>query len=261
MNNEDPPLDFRQAMDDICQKANSRGCSVWIDAEYQDIQSSIDRWAITFMRRHNLERLLIYNTIQTYLKSSRATVQHHLEQASEGGWHLGIKLVRGAYIGQDPRELIHDTKGETDNSYNSIARDLLSSSTSAFELPQGSFPRLNLFLAGHNPESISTAWELASELEQAGNLKATPSFGQLQGMGDHISCALLQRAEVLAKEQKSTGLRASVPKIYKYSVWGTVQECMMYLIRRARENSGGTDRIKDGISAYNNELRRRLLGR
>ena len=261
MNNESPPADFRQAMDDICQKANSRGCSVWVDAEYQEIQSSIDEWAIDFMSRHNHERALVYNTIQAYLKSSRVTVQHHLERASKGGWHLGIKLVRGAYIGSDPRELIYDTKRETDTSYNSIARDLLSSSALAFKLPQGSFPRLNLFLAGHNPESISTAWELAGKLEQAGILKTAPGFGQLHGMGDHISCALLQRAQTLAKKQENTDVRVSVPKIYKYSVWGTVQECMMYLGRRARENSDGTDRIKDGISVYSNELRRRLLRR
>jgi proline dehydrogenase len=46
--------------------------------------------------------------------------------------------------------------------------------------------------------------------------------------------------------------------VYKCLTWGSVQECMQYLLRRAVENSGGTVRMKDGYAAYLGELKRRM---
>jgi proline dehydrogenase len=275
MRNEEPPQAFVEAMDQICEKAKAQGCRLWVDSEQQAVQASIDRWTIPLMRKYNANNTdspVIYNTLQSYLKQSRPKLKAQIAAAQQEGWTLAIKLVRGAYIDSDPRELIHDTKEDTDASYNGIVYDLLSgspelgfstsSSSSSSPSAQDSTPKISLFLAGHNPTSVNAAIDLMQTLSAAGKLKTKPEFGQLQGMADELGCSVLQRADEM---RASSGARAgekivtaAVPLVYKCLTWGSVQECMQYLLRRAIENSGGTARMKDGYAAYLAELRRRI---
>jgi hypothetical protein len=240
-------------MHQICQKAQAQGCRIWVDSEQHAVQTAIDRWAIPFMRKYNTNgSALVYNTLQAYLKHSRSKLHSQLALAQQEGWTLAIKLVRGAYIDSDPRERIHDTKEDTDNSYNSIVHDLLSGGTNLGFTPE-EMPKVQLFLAGHNPASVNAAIDLMQSLSSAGKLHIKPEFGQLQGMADELGCSVLQRADGL-REQGAV----AVPLVYKCLTWGSVQECMQYLLRRAVENSGGTARMKDGYRAYVGELRRRV---
>ena len=245
-------------MQQICQKAQAQGCRIWVDSEQDTVQTSIDRWAIPFMRAYNTNpngSALVYNTLQAYLKHSRSKLTSQLALAQQEGWTLAIKLVRGAYIDSDPRERIHDTKEDTDDSYNGIVHDLLSGSANlglTTTTPE-SMPKVQLFLAGHNPASVNAAIDLMQTLSAAGKLQTKPEFGQLQGMADELGCSVLQRADGL-REQGA----GAVPLVYKCLTWGSVQECMQYLLRRAVENSGGTARMKDGYRAYMGELRRRM---
>ncbi|KAK5108525.1 hypothetical protein LTR62_008265 [Meristemomyces frigidus] len=259
MQNRAPCKEFLEATDAVCRKAAAQNCRIWIDAEQQALQSTIDLWTIQLMQRWNTNgKALVYNTVQAYLKASRTKLKHQLALAQAGGWALGIKLVRGAYIGTDPRHLLHDTKQDTDDSYNSIVRDLLSGSN--LGMREQDFPKnVRLFLAGHNPDSVSAAWNLVQTLNEEGRLKVVPDFGQLQGMGDVLGCTFLQRRESLASEA-ATGKDIIVPRLYKCLTWGSLHECMQYLFRRAVENSGGVDRMRDGMVAYKAELRRRLFG-
>ena len=78
-------------------------------------------------------------------------------------------------------------------------------------------------------------------------------------MGDVTGCQILQQCEDLQAEKKNDKTDVVIPKVFKCLTWGTVQECMQYLFRRAVENSGGTDRMRDGLSANFHELRRRIL--
>jgi proline dehydrogenase len=269
MRNEEPPAAFIDAMDRICEKAKAQGCRIWVDSEQQAVQASIDRWTIPLMRKYNANNTdypLLYNTLQSYLKESRPKLKAQVAAAQQEGWTLAIKLVRGAYIDSDPRELIHDTKEDTDASYNGIVHDLLSGSPelgfSSSSSAQDSSPKIHLFLAGHNPTSVNAAIDLMQTLSAAGKLKTKPEFGQLQGMADELGCSVLQRADELrtrAGEKNATAAAAAaVPLVYKCLTWGSVQECMQYLLRRAVENSGGTARMKDGYAAYLAELRRRV---
>lgn len=241
-------------MDQICAKAQSQGCRIWVDSEQHAVQTSIDAWTIPFMRKYNSNNStpLVYNTLQAYLKSSRLKLQSQLTLAQKENWTLAIKLVRGAYIDSDPRERIWETKEETDASYNSIVHDLLSGSN--LGVPPEKMPQVRLFLAGHNPFSVSTAIDLMQSLSASGTLKTTPEFGQLQGMADELGCKILNRAD----ELRGQSGKAAVPLVYKCLTWGSVQECMQYLLRRAIENSGGTDRMRDGYRAYAREVRRRV---
>ena len=255
-------------MDAILQKATDRNCRIWIDAEQQALQPSIDRWTINLMRKYNRNgKAVLYNTLQAYLKTSRPKLQHQLQLAHREGWTLAIKLVRGAYIENDIRDRIHDTKAQTDESYNGIVRDLLRGRVEG--IPEHDFPHIQLFLAGHNATSVAAANKLIYDLQAQGKLKTLPDFGQLQGMADGLGCELLQHGEDAARracDESTTSAAAAaacppvkVPRVYKCLTWGSVQECMQYLVRRAVENHGATGAVKDGMPALVRELRRRLF--
>jgi len=244
----------------IIDRALAQNARIFVDAEHDKFQHTIDRWTIDLMRRHNRNgKMLIYNTIQAYLKNARQKVEHHLQLAHTEGWTLAFKLVRGAYIAQDPRHIIHDTKDQTDDCYNSITRDLLTSNMPG--IPRSEFPSIGLLLAGHNTESVEKATSLVRELARKGTLRTVPEFGQLQGMSDSLGCRILQDSEAMNKELASMGKRVVSLKVYKATPWGSVQECMQYLIRRAVENRAATERMRDGMRELAAELRRRIVGR
>ena len=257
----DPPRAFLDAMDAILQKATAQNCRIWVDAEQQVLQHCIDRWTIDLMRKYNRNgKGVLYNTLQAYLKASREKLEHQLQLAHSEGWTLAIKLVRGAYIENDIRDRIHDTKAQTDDSYNGIVRDLLTGTVTG--VPAHDFPKMQLFLAGHNAVSVSKASHLIRDLQEQGALKTLPEFGQLQGMADQLGCELLQHGEetlARAEETMGAGRAVAVPRVYKCLTWGSVQECMQYLVRRAVENHGATGAVKDGMPALARELRRRMV--
>ena len=234
MRNEEPPAAFIEAMDRICEKAKAQGVRLWVDSEQQAVQTSIDRWAIPLMRKYNANNTdtpLVYNTLQAYLKQSRPKLKAQIAAAQQEGWTLAIKLVRGAYIDSDPRELIHDTKEDTDASYNGIVHDLLSGNpelgfsslpSSSSSSIQDSTPKIHLFLAGHNPTSVNAAIDLMQTLSATGKLKVRPEFGQLQGMADELGCSVLQRADEMRASGtkakavgKGAATAAAVPLVYK----------------------------------------------
>lgn len=256
LDGKDAPAEFVEAVNAICAKAKSRNCRIWIDAEQQCLQKTIDNWTYDMMRRWNRgEKALVFNTVQAYLKCAREKVQRQLDTASKEGWRSAIKLVRGAYIAIDKRELIHDTKEHTDKSYNSIVEDLLTGKT--FPVFQSSSSiQHDLLLAGHNTQTIRRAATLGTELEARKELKVMPEFGQLQGMADDIGCELLQVGESNASKGS-----LFVPRVYKCLTWGSIQECMQYLTRRLVENRGAADRMKEGAEQLRSELWRRMTFR
>ncbi len=92
----------------------------------------------------HLERAVIYGTYQAYLKATPRVLSEHLAIAKKAGFALGVKLVRGAYLGSDPRHLIHDTKADTDAAYDGIAAGLLTRTWNALSRlrrgDNGAFP-------------------------------------------------------------------------------------------------------------------------
>ncbi|OJD12199.1 hypothetical protein AJ78_07158 [Emergomyces pasteurianus Ep9510] len=287
-----PSPALRNAIIEICERAKSRKVRLLIDAEQQAVQPAIDDWTLDFQRMYNKrpdQQALVYGTYQAYLRSTPATLSRHLAIAQAEGFVLGVKLVRGAYLGTEPRHLIWDTKVETDNTYDGIAESLIkraygdvlkpdySSSTSTSTSTNTStgqsdrqqqqhhhpFPKVNLVLASHNRVSVERAKTLRNEqLRTTGSTQIDLAYGQLSGMADDISCELVQSGKT-AREQQAEGLMVEVeaPKAYKYLVWGTVSECTLYLLRRAQENRDAASRTEDTRTAMAKELRRRLVGR
>ncbi|KAK4444144.1 FAD-linked oxidoreductase-like protein [Podospora aff. communis PSN243] len=251
-----PPSEaLASAIDHTCQLAASRGVRLLFDAEQQAVQAGIDDWTLEYMRRFNTpEKAIVYGTYQAYLKATPQTLTKHLLAARDGNFTLGVKLVRGAYLGSDPRHLIHDTKSDTDACYDGIAEALLRKEWMApLQLPTNAntrgFPNVNMVLASHNRDSVLKARSLID----GGNNKTEVAFAQLQGMADEVSCEL-----VAGREQDGRGEKKL--NAYKYLVWGSTGECMKYLLRRAQENRDAVQRTRSGRDAMRAEVVRRVKG-
>lgn len=240
------------ALYEIGSKCKERGIRIIVDAESQHYQKGIHRVTLELMRRFNRDGVaVIYNTYQAYLKSTPAVLAEHLAAAEKDGFTLGLKLVRGAYIYSDDRRLIHDTKQDTDDAYNGIARGALHQRIGVFggEGPYARpFPSVNLFLASHNRDSVITARRLHQDRVKAGLPTVPVAFGQLHGMSDEVSFSLLQE-----KGEDQAG-----PEVFKCSTWGTMGECVGYLVRRAVENRDAVTRTTDELTALRKELKRRF---
>ncbi|KAM3523382.1 hypothetical protein NHJ13051_005143 [Beauveria bassiana] len=121
-----PPQQFLDAVDEIVRDCKARGAKILIDAESQRFQAGILRIGLDLMRKYNRDGYaVVYNTYQAYLKSTPTSLTCHLASALDDSFTLGLKVVRGAYLATDERSLIHDTKEETDEAYDSIAAGAL----------------------------------------------------------------------------------------------------------------------------------------
>ncbi|EEY17186.1 carbapenem antibiotics biosynthesis protein carD [Verticillium alfalfae VaMs.102] len=254
------PAAIQSALDEICHATAAQGSHLWIDAEQQVLQPGVDEWTIALMRKHNagLSAPLVFNTIQAYLKASKANTDRHIRLAAAEGWAVGIKLVRGAYIEHETRSLIHDTKEETDAMFDDIADMLLTQRMPDGCAPDAKFPAAALFLATHNGPSTMLALKTQMKRVRAGLPTARLECGQLVGMADELSCELVQNYEKCTRE--GTMSAAEVPKAFKYMAWGSVSECLGYLHRRAIENKGAVERTHQMVDALRKELWRRVVG-
>lgn len=221
----------------ICTAADLADTPVFIDAEESWIQPAIDRFATNMMERHNKKKAVVYNTIQLYRKDRLAYLKSSYEAAKAGGYFLGEKLVRGAYMEKERERAeekgypspIHDTKADTDRDFNAAVefcirnRDVIS------------------FCAGtHNEESSLLLTKLMAELNIAPDDKQV-YFAQLYGMSDHISF----------------NLSANGYRVAKYVPYGPVRKVLPYLIRRAEENTSAKGQSSRELQLISRELERR----
>lgn len=226
----------------------ARSIKVIVDAESQHFQKGIANVTLDLMCRFNVDgTAVVYNTYQAYLKKTPQVLAEHLEFANQQKFTLGLKLVRGAYILSDDRSLIHDTKQDTDDAYNDIAIGALKRHIGEYGGLKP-FPAVNLFLASHNKSSVIGAHRLHQDRIKK-NLPTVPiSFGQLHGMSDEVSFSLLSEKDV---NQIS-------PEVFKCSTWGSMSECLAYLLRRAIENRDAIGRTTKEYEALKSEAWRRI---
>ncbi|KAI0127109.1 FAD-linked oxidoreductase-like protein [Xylariales sp. AK1849] len=262
-----PPEDLRTAIDDVCKLARERNIPLLFDAEQDALQAGIDDWALEYQRKYNTvpAHALIYGTYQAYLKSTPTTLASHLAAAAKDRFTLGVKLVRGAYLGADPRHIIHDTKEDTDRCYDGCAEGVIRRewNETLIQPDDVKFPLVSLVLGSHNLESVRHARAVRDSVTIAPPKSHSVTRGpvgelaiaQLMGMADEVSCELL----CIKKADKEEKTRA-----YKYLVWGSTGECMKYLLRRANENRDAVQRTRAGRDAMWAEVMRRfwsVLGR
>ncbi|KAF4449898.1 hypothetical protein F53441_6903 [Fusarium austroafricanum] len=244
--NRNPSPYLSKSLHEICDLARQQHVRLLFDAEHDFQQEGIDSWTMIYARRHNTNTATatVYGTYQAYRKVTPATISRHLIEAQKGGFTLGVKLVRGAYLGSDPSECFFDSKAETDNCYNAVSEAILTRQWGPVLHGNGEFPSTHLVLATHNAESVHQARAICN----TGKAKSGIIFAQLQGMADDVGCELIQA---------NTGTNSLALPAYKYLVWGTTAECMKYLLRRAYENRDAIQRTDSGRKAMWLELLRR----
>lgn len=265
---DQPPSDIiEHATREICDLAKARNVRLLFDAEQQIIQPGVDAWALHFQRLYNNEvpgRAVVFGTYQAYLRSTPALLAEHLVIARKEGFTLGVKLVRGAYLSSDPRHLIWSTQEETDKAYDGIAEALIRKTYNKVVRPceqmVDAFPNVSLVLASHNHQSVRKAMSIRQAQTEMGEKKIDMAYGQLMGMADELSCELALAGK--RQEGGSTEVRPPPegPRVFKYLVWGSVGECMKYLLRRAEENRDAILRAQESRTALKAELRRRMIG-
>ena len=248
---------LEEAIHQLCRLSKERGVKLLFDAEQTAVQRTIDSWTMYFMREYNKDgAALVYGTYQAYLRSTPDTLAQHLEEAKKGGYALGVKLVRGAYLGSDPRNRIWSSIEETHKAYDGITDALLRGCWNAILKGEGEMPRVDLVLASHNKETVRKARAIRDSQTKLDELRIDLAYGQLMGMADNVSCELVQAAKdgrTFTNEKQ-----VDIPQAFKYLVWGSVGECSKYLLRRAQENRDAVSRTVDGRKALGSELARRL---
>ncbi|KAJ2782130.1 proline dehydrogenase [Coemansia javaensis] len=235
----------------VIQQAAAKSVRVMVDAEHSYFQPMIDHVALVMQREFNAaaSQTLVYNTYQMYRADALQRMTDDYERAAREGWRFAAKLVRGAYMELErsrAAELgyaspINPTLEATHAMYNRATEQLLGHIARAQQA--GAVPP-SLFVATHNNASIELVLQRIRALG-IDNANEPVMFGQLLGMQDATSYALAE---------------AGAP-IYKYVPYGTLDEVMPYLIRRAQENSAVAGAIRAEASSVMAEIRRRLLGR
>nr|XP_036579207.1 proline dehydrogenase [Colletotrichum truncatum]KAF6786693.1 proline dehydrogenase [Colletotrichum truncatum] len=254
---------FRDAMHEICSAAHAKKIRILIDAEDVKHQNAIDYVALNIMSKLNCDgRTCVFNTYQMYLKSGLTKLRTHLNYSSDKNFNLGIKLVRGAYLHTEPeRALLQDSKKATDVAYDTAVKFLISPSAS------GKPWSADVMLATHNSESAWKAMSLYTDLVKSktttrGGVKSL-AFAQLMGMADEVSLKLVSEIKRLGLQTAGAGGGKANPfpavGVYKYSVWGSLEECLLYMLRRAEENKDAVARSRQTARAMILELFMRAL--
>ncbi len=226
-------------VNEICAYAYSIGQPVFIDAEESWIQDAIDRLATEMMEKYNLERPIIFNTIQLYRTDRLQYLKEARRQAKNDGYILAVKLVRGAYMEKErerAQELgypspIQKDKKSTDHDYDAAIDYCLDHLDDV------------AFVAGtHNEQSTQ---QLAKKMDERAIPHDHPHifYSQLYGMSDNLSY-------VLAKNNYN---------VSKYVPYGPVKDTIPYLVRRAEENSSAAGQISRELDLITKELKRRKL--
>jgi proline dehydrogenase len=227
----------RERVERICAAAHAAGVPLLVDAEESWTQDAVDDLVRTMMQRYNKERAVIYSTVQLYRHDRLEFLRKELERAKAEGYHVGMKLVRGAYMEMERERAaekgypspIGKDKAAVDADYN----DALRFCTEHID-------RMAILNGTHNEASTLL---LAGLMQKAGIARNDPRihFGQLLGMSDNISF----------------NMAAAGYNVVKYVPYGPVRKVLPYLIRRAEENTSARGQTGRELSLIIAERRRR----
>ncbi|MCJ8738263.1 hypothetical protein PDJAM_G00033590 [Pangasius djambal] len=215
---------------------------VLVDAEYTYMNPALSLVTMAMMKKFNRDSAWIWNTYQCYLKESRDLVFDAIRLSVDQSFCLGVKLVRGAYMDKERKlakkegraDPIHQSWEHTNNSYNGSLEVMLN-------LISQQPDHYKIIVATHNEESVRKAVTWMTELGIA-RVGGSVCFGQLLGMCDHVSLTLAQQGF----------------SVYKSVPYGSVDDTLPYLVRRAQENRTVLQGIRKERDLLRQELRRRV---
>lgn len=228
---------IRQRANRICERAHACGVPVLIDAEQTWVQDPIDQLADEMMSRYNREKAIVYNTYQMYRVDSMNNLVHDYNDALKGGYFVGAKLVRGAYMEKERERAeargyespIFADKPATDKAFND-----------ALEFCVDHVDRVYVMCGSHNDVSNALLAKRMAERNLAPQDRRV-WFAQLYGMSDNISFNLARAGY----------------NVVKYVPYGPVKAVMPYLLRRAEENTSVAGQSSRELTLIRKELRRR----
>jgi len=224
----------------ICQAARDARIPVLIDAEDSWYQPAIDALVARMMERFNRNGAVVFNTIQLYRHDRLAFLKESFAAAERGGYHLGVKLVRGAYMEKERERAaekgypspIHAEKTAVDRDYDDALRFCVAH-----------IDRMAVMAGTHNEQSTLLLARLLEEHGIARNDRRV-WFAQLLGMSDNISYNMAD-----------TGYNVA-----KYVPYGPVRAVLPYLIRRAQENTSVAGQMGRELKLIVVERKRRAQG-
>ncbi len=207
----------KQRVFQISKEAFEANQPLFIDAEESWIQPAIDALADENMAKFNKDKAIVYNTFQLYRKDRLDFLKQTIANAKANGFHVGAKLVRGAYMEKERARAIEkkypspiqESKEDSDKDYNLALEECVKN-----------IDMMGLCAGTHNEKSSLYLADLLSKYA-IGSCDKRVFFSQLLGMSDHISYNL-----ALANYN-----------VAKYVPYGPVKEVLPYLMRRAQENT------------------------
>jgi proline dehydrogenase len=229
----------RERVDKICARAHACKVPVLIDAEETWIQDPIDILAYEMMAKYNKDKAIVFNTYQLYRTATLQNLKSAFAEASQKNYHLGAKLVRGAYMEKERARAaqlgyadpIQPNKEASDKAFNE-----------ALEFCIENIARIGFMCGSHNEYSNL----YLTTLMQKHGIKPSDErvwFAQLYGMSDNISFNLARVGY----------------KVAKYVPYGPVRSVMPYLFRRAQENTSVAGQSSRELILIRKELERRKL--
>ncbi|MDI9309717.1 MAG: proline dehydrogenase family protein [Limnohabitans sp.] len=226
-----------ERFDKVCKAAHDNDIALLIDGEESWMQDAADNLVAEMMRRYNKQKAIVYNTLQMYRWDRLEYLKKLHQQAQEENFHIGMKLVRGAYMEKENtraeekgyKSPICASKQKTDYNFDDAVSYMMEH-----------IDKMAIFAGTHNEDSSYKLMELMAHKGIAKN-DFRVWFGQLYGMSDNISY----------------NLAASGYNVAKYLPFGPVKDVMPYLIRRAEENTSVAGQTSRELSLIKKERDRR----
>ena len=222
----------------VCKLAVEKDVPLLIDAEESWMQDAADNLIEKLMETYNKDKAIVFNTLQMYRHDRMEYLRDLYQKAHQKGYHIGMKVVRGAYMEKERERAIEKgypspictDKKSTDDNYNEAIRFMMEHKNMA------------IFAGTHNEYSSYLLMDLAKQH----NIQANDNrmwFGQLYGMSDNISFNLAKKGYNVAK----------------YVPFGPVRDVMPYLIRRAEENTSVAGQTSRELNLLKVERKRRKV--
>jgi proline dehydrogenase len=223
--------------DNVCKKAYENNIAVLIDAEESWIQDAADRLVVEMMQKYNKSKAVIFNTLQMYRHDRLPYLKQLHKKAFTEGFHIGMKVVRGAYMEKENRRAAENnyitpicpTKEASDENYDAAIAYMVEN-----------IDKMAIFAGTHNE---SSSYKLMQLMDGKGISRNDDRvwFGQLYGMSDNMSY----------------NLAAAGYNVAKYLPFGPVRDVMPYLIRRAQENTSVEGQSSRELMLISSERNRR----
>jgi len=222
----------------VCKAAFKNNVPLLIDAEESWMQGAADHLIEEMMESYNKEKAIVFNTLQMYRHDRLDYLKGLAERAREKGFHIGMKVVRGAYMEKE-RDRAQEKGYESPICSDKQATDINYDAAIVYMMEH---PNMGLFAGTHNEESTYLVMDLAKK-HQIKKEDKRLWFGQLYGMSDNISFNLSEAGYNVAK----------------YLPFGPVRDVMPYLIRRAEENTSVAGQTSRELNLISTERKRRKI--